>query len=333
MDILHSFSELGDWSDRPVVFTVGFFDGVHRGHQALVRTLTDTAREYAADSLLITFANSPRGFHQPDRRFPYLTMPEEKLHLLKGLGIDATLMLDYDAGVAANTAAEFIGLINAQAPVKALVIGYDSRFGCDMVGGLAGFTELTEKLGLGLRFVEAVTYDDRPVKSRETRELTRRGRMADVRSVLGHPYFAIGTVRHGKGKGGRELSIPTANLVMPPQKLCPPVGIYAGVAEVAGRRYPAAMCVMTAEVHVRTALENGGESLIAPLEPMDTTVIEAHLLDFTGSLYGQVIKVDFIKHLRGWVDFASPAELLTRIERDIAETRAVVSAEPGLLEV
>ena len=333
MQVLRSFNELGDWASGPVVFTVGFFDGVHRGHQALVRALTAAARGRDAASLLITFANSPRGFHYPGKLYPYLTMPEEKLHLLSKLGIDAALMLDYDASIAANTAAGFVGLIAEQAPVSALVIGYDSRFGCDMVGGLAGFTALTDGLGIGLEFVAAVTHDGRPVKSRETRDLTRQGRMADVRGVLGHPYFAMGTVSHGKGKGGSELRVPTANLVLPSEKLVPPVGIYAGVTQVDGARYPAAMCVMTATGHAQTTLENGGSPAGGPPVPADAMVIEAHLLDFAGSLYGKVLRVDFIQHLRGWVDFASPEALAEQIRRDIEETRAVIGAEPGLLEV
>lgn len=333
MEVLHSFSELGALAPGPVAFTVGFFDGVHRGHKALLDALATAASNRAARSLAITFTNSPRGFHVPAKQHPYLTMPDEKLHLLGRTGIDATLLLEYDFAVARHTAAGFIELLSSHVPVSELVIGYDSRFGCDMVGGRDGFTALTNALGIGLTFVEAVMRGGRPVKSRETRELAGGGRMAAVREILGHPYFVMGAVGHGKGKGGAELRVPTANLVMPAMKLAPPMGIYAGVGTVNGRGYPAALCVMSTGQHIRTALESGGKT--SPEEPDDPQqmMIEAHLLDFEGSLYGRVLKLDFLKHLRNWINFATPEELREQIRLDVEATRAVVAAEPGLLEV
>ncbi|MCH7472625.1 hypothetical protein IIA79_06705 [bacterium] len=261
--MFRDFATLGGWSPGPVVATIGFFDGLHLGHQHLLDCLSAAVGERAARSLVITFSNSPRAFHQPGSVLRYLTMPEEKLQLLAASGVDATLMIEYNESVAIQTAAMFLKGISHFVELAGLCAGYDTTIGSDMVGGKEGLEQLTGKLGIDLIFVEPFLADGRPVKSSQARRLVRAGEVERARVVMGHPYFAISKVRRGKGKGAKRLGIPTANLYLPWQKLTPKAGVYAALGEVLGESYPAAVCVMSDEQARRTVLEReetGGES-------------------------------------------------------------------------
>ncbi|MBN2082021.1 hypothetical protein JW859_07420 [bacterium] len=322
-----TIDELAGRLTGPVVFTVGFFDGVHLGHRYLLDQLQATAQRLDAQSLVVTFSNSPRGWHQPGKQFPYLTMPEEKLALLAETGVDATLMLRYDGSIARQDSREFMRWIGAHVPVAGLTIGYDSRLGSDQIAGEAAYRRLADELGIALTFVPEHTLAGRPVKSRQTRELVRAGEMDAVRRLLGHPYFIMGTVGHGKGKATNELHIPTANLALPAEKLAPPVGIYAGLAHLNGAAYPAACCVMTNGLQHNTALERD-ESPQTVASPQ-RMIIEAHLVGFSGDLYGRPLRLELLRHLRGWIDFDTSEALHAQISKDIAATLAVTAGEHG----
>jgi len=326
-------AELSSWATEPVVFTVGFFDGVHRGHQALLGELAVGARKRSAQSLIITFANSPRGFHHPDKDYPLLTLPEEKLLLLGRSGADAALMLDYDASIAAQSALDFMRGLGALVEVRGFCIGYDSRLGNDQISGRQAYERLCAELGIDLIYVDALTDGGRPVKSREARELLRQGRVAELAAVLGHPYFVSGRVESGKGKGRHRLHIPTANLLLPPLKLAPPTGIYAGAGVVDGSRYPAAVCVMSSRQHQNTVLERNLDE--APESEVDDgrVVVEAHLSRYAGDLYGRALMIEFVAKLRDWIDFESEEQLRLQIRRDIAATEAVFEQQAARPEV
>jgi riboflavin kinase/FMN adenylyltransferase len=144
----------------------------------------------------------------------------------------------------------------------------------------------------------------------------------EAERLLGHPYFMLGPVIHGKGQAADRLDLPTANLLLPPDKLPPAVGIYAALAEVDGRFYPAATCVMTALHWHSTPLEIGAGTVPASLTP-DQYVVESHLLDFSGDLYGSSLTLHFVQRLRGWIDFADTRSLQQQIAADLAATREV----------
>jgi riboflavin kinase/FMN adenylyltransferase len=324
MHVLRTYEELGQWGRgaEAVVLAIGYFDGVHRGHAHLFAQLRREAVAHRAQTLVITFSNSPREFHQPEERWRFLTTPVEKLLLLGRSGLDAALMLRYDRSVAQQSAALFLKGLQHFAPLRAVVAGYDSRIGSDMVQGREGYGELCRRLGLSLHFVEPFTLQGAEVKSSRVRALVEAGDVATAERLLGHPYFVLGPVVHGKGKGADRLDVPTANLVLPPDKLPPAVGIYAALAEVEGRFYPAATCVMTALHWHNTPLEIGISGVPPSLTP-DQYVVETHLLDFSGDLYGSSLTLHFLERLRGWQDFADTAALQARIAEDIAQTREV----------
>lgn len=325
MIVLRDYAELRAWGGAPVVLTVGFFDGVHRGHQHLLRSLREQAQRLDARSLAVTFSNSPRGFHHPDRHWRYLSLPEEKLALLAETGVDATLMLRYTASVAKQSARLFFKGLDHFAQIAGLSVGYDSSIGSDMLRGREGFGQLAVEYGWDFQFVEPFPATATPVKSSLIREHIAAGELEAARRLLGHAYFVMGRVAAGKGKGGELLHTPTANLYVPQSKLTPPMGIYAGSAETAQGSYPAAICIITHEQALRTVLERDGVPAVEA-DP-NTVVVEAHLIGFSGDLYAQLLTVRFLKWLREFRDFESSAELQQQIRTDIAETESVYQQE------
>lgn len=324
--LLYSYSELRAWRPGRIALTVGFFDGVHQGHRELLRRLCAQARRLGAASVAVTFSNSPRAFHQHEGEWRYITLPDEKLAMLAETCVDAVVMLEYTEEVARQTGKEFFDNFSSVAPVAAICMGYDTSIGCDMVRGLDGFTALARDLGVELEYVDAVGLAGIPVKSSQARSLILAGDMAGAREVLGHSYFVIGTVSSGKGKGGELLGTPTANVYLPYEKISPPTGVYAGLARAGGRTYPAAIVVLTVEQAAHTVLEHGQPPAGIPPDPAQV-VVEAHLIGFDGSIYGQRVVIDFLERLRDFRDFPDREALIAQIALDIAGAKQVALAE------
>jgi riboflavin kinase/FMN adenylyltransferase len=329
MRVLTSFAELSAMEETSVFATVGFFDGVHRGHQQLIRELQDAARAAGVATLAITFSNSPRNYHRPPHPgspdWRYLTTADEKLALLAATGLDWTLNLTYDASIAGQSAAQFLRLLLDRCRLSGLCVGYDTSIGRDMVSGFQQFSELTRQLGLQLVYVEPFLLDGVAVKSSLARELLEAARFDELEQILGHPYSASGTVVAGKGRGAADLDTPTANLLLPVEKMTPPAGIYAGTVVMAdGTRNPASLVLVTQGCLHSTVLERGGPRRPLPGDAEQSLSLEAHLLDYAGDLYGQRIKVEFARRIRDWQTFDCVEELRERIERDVAETRAAL---------
>jgi len=224
--------------------------------------------------------------------------------------------------VARQSASEFLKGLAGPAPLAGITMGYDSSIGCDMLRGREAFSALAQRLGLALDFVEPFPPQTEPVKSSAIRELIAAGDVALALQLLGHPYFLTGQVDSGKGKGGQKLGTPTANLYVPQEKLTPPTGVYAGAADSLAGRFAAAICVITRQQALRTVLERD-DALLPPHEDPTAVVVEAHLIGFHGDLYSTTVTVQFLARLRDFRDFATPAELIAQIERDIAAARAI----------
>jgi riboflavin kinase / FMN adenylyltransferase len=326
MEILRSYPELAEWASQhgnAMAATIGFFDGLHRGHQYLLSELYHLTMVQGLKSLIVTFRNAPRGFHQPEHDWLHITTTEEKLYLLAQTSIDATLVLEYTEDIANLSAAVFLQGLNQYCPLSALCVGYDSRLGRDQIAGREEYEILCRRLGLHLRFVEALSKDNLPLKSRLARDLISNGRMQEAQQVLGRPYFVMQEIVHGKGLGGTRMGIPTANMLLPLEKLTPPTGVYACLAEVDGMMYPAATCVMSSEQAHRTVLEREQRAAELPTE-LNRVVMESHLLDYHGDLYGQRVILNFIKHIRGWVDFESVEQLKQQLDTDFAAVRSAL---------
>ncbi len=358
--------ELSHWAAemrRPVYITVGFFDGVHRGHRHLIEQLRRCAQLCSSSptdalSLAITFSNSPKNFHRLDaagesarsENFPnwhYLNTPEEKLHLLSQLDLDAVLILDYGPATAGQSAEQWLqGLDTAlrsggsPAGLAGIVLGYDTSLGNDMVGGQAGCQLLAQRLAIDCHLVEPFDALGQHVKSSRIRQMLVRGDLDGAKALLGYRFFSLGLVEHGKGKGREVLGIPTANVYLPADKLTPPGGVYAGLAELDGGCFPAALCLMSTVLACQTVLEREAvpagpagalKGLIEPLllesdRPAAQAagqVLEAHLIGFDGDLYGRELKLSFLQQLRGWQDFDSGEALRAQMQLDISDSIAV----------
>ncbi|MCB1218143.1 hypothetical protein KDL44_12165 [bacterium] len=321
MQVLRSYSELGQWAGAPLAISVGFFDGVHRGHQTLIAALREEAAARRAKSLLITFSNSPRQYHDPGGNWKFLMTPEEKLYALGRTGVDAVLMLRYDESVCSQSAALFLKGLAHFAELSAAVFGYDTSIGSDLVSGEAGLSELCRSVGIDCRIVPAFTPGKHTVKSSLLRQYVGEGRMRESAELLGHPYFVLSRIVRGRGLGREQLEIPTANQVLPADKLAPREGIYAGSALVQGKYLPAAVVVMDLARARSSVVDSGTADQAYAGLPDDAMIVESHILDFDGDIYDEVLRLDFHSRIRDWQDFATAEELRRTMQEDIRITR------------
>ncbi|MBR1755127.1 MAG: riboflavin biosynthesis protein RibF [Bacteroidaceae bacterium] len=312
-----------------MVCTIGFFDGVHRGHQCLIRQVRDEALRRGARSLLITFDRHPRSVFAPESVPQLLTTASEKQALLRATGVDDIFVLPFDRAMAALTAREFMQrVLKEQLGVDVLVIGYDHRFGRPLYNSRSeGFPEY-QAYGkeLGIEVVQARELEGEHVSSSAIRRALADGDVATAARLLGRPYEWTGRVVHGHAVG-RRLGFPTANLeAVEPGKVRPARGVYAAkvllpATDVAGTAAwstaawstGAAGTAAVAMLNIghRPTLDNGSE-----------LSIEANLLDFCGDLYGQTLTLFFIARLREERQFRSEAELAEQLQRDRAAALA-----------
>ncbi len=310
--------KIGDsFSDNvPLVATIGFFDGLHRGHRFLIEQVKREARARGMGAAVVTFPAHPRSVLQPDARGELLTTLQERLAMLEGAGIDYCILLGFDARLAGLSAGQFMKLLGERYCVHALVVGYDHRFGHDRREGFADYVRYGKELGMDV--VPAEVYrpsdgcgaaDDRPISSSRIRSLLHEGSVAEAARCLGYDYFLDGTVEEGH-RVGRTIGFPTANLrVGSADKLVPADGVYAVRAVVGGVSHDAMLYIGR-----RPTLHNGTER-----------TIEAHLFDFSADIYGCPMRLYFAGRVRGECKFASLDALKARLSEDEKEVRQILS--------
>ncbi len=300
--------------ERPCVATIGFFDGVHCGHRFLVKQVTDYAEAHGLDSLLVTFDRHPREVMQHDYRPRLLSTPAEKLALLGATGADVCAILPFTPGLAALTAREFMQqVLHDRLNVRALVIGYDHRFGCGRVDGFDDFVRYGREMGMDVIRAEACRVGEVNVSSSVTRSLLDEGEVALAARCLSRPYDLTGTVVEGF-RVGRELGFPTANLQPDDaRKLIPARGAYAVRVNVVGADEAPRAGMLN--IGCRPTLDNG-----------DGVTLEVHILDFEGDLYGRTLRVEFVERLRGERKFKGRPELVAQLRADAARVRQLLDA-------
>ncbi len=287
---------------------VGVFDGVHRGHQQILKKLTAGAREAHAPAVVLTFWPHPatvlgRG------EVKCLTAPDERAELLGSYGVDFVVTHPFDLSVANLSAREFVTRLKQHLGVRHLLMGYDFALGKGREGNAARLAELGRELDYTTDVIEAVSDESGVISSTEIRKLVSLGDVADAAKLLGHPYALHGPVIHGDGRG-RKINFPTANLNYPEEKLIPSNGIYVCRARVKGSRYAAAV-----NIGVRPTFENEAK------KPM----VEAYLLDFDQDIYGEDVRLEFVARLRDELKFESVDALVEQMQRDVEKTREVLS--------
>jgi riboflavin kinase/FMN adenylyltransferase len=288
---------------RGAVVAIGNFDGVHRGHRAVITVAQQRARELGRPAAALTFEPHPRSFFRPNEPLFRLTDEAAKLRLLASTGIDGAIVLTFDAALARLTAEQFVARILVERlAISGAVIGFNFHFGANRAGSPEFLLAEGARHGFAVAVVPRFEDDGRPVSSGPIREALAAGRLDDAAELLGYPWFVSGPVIHGD-KRGRELGFPTANLQL--EAACGlRHGIYAVRVAVGGRRYDA-----VASFGRRPMFDSG------------VVLLEVFLFDFSGDLYGQRIDVAFIAWIRDERMFASAAELITQMEDDSRRAR------------
>lgn len=288
-----------------VAVTIGCFDGVHRGHQEIIRALLEEARAIGGIPAVMVIEPNPRLFFAPRHAPNILTDLECKRRLFEGLGVEVFYVLPFDRQTAEMPPKDFVEkiLVN-QCRAKAVVVGHDFAFGHRAQGNYDYLAEIAPRYGFRVRQVEPLIVEGERVSSTLIRERVVQGEVEDIDLFLGRKFSLRGTVIPGRGIG-HTLGFPTANLDIG-QCCVPAHGVYAAEVVADGKRYKAAV--------------NIG---IAPTIRGAVHLVEAHLLDFTGDVTGQVIEITFLKHLRPEKKFASRDELIAAIARDVEAVRGM----------
>jgi riboflavin kinase/FMN adenylyltransferase len=289
--------------------TVGVFDGVHRGHQELLRHLVDGAHAASDPAVVLTFYPHPAVVLGGREDFAYLSLPDEKAALLGGTGVDHVFTIPFDRALADQSAEEFMTRLSRSLGLRALLVGHDFALGRGREGNAARLAELGRSLGYQLEVYEPVWDGEKVISSTTIRTQLRQGEVTEAATLLGRNYAVSGPVVHGDGRG-RHINVPTANIAYPPEKLIPAYGIYATWAWVAGERLPAATNI-------------GINPTFTP--ERQSASLETHILDFSRDLYGQEVRLEFVARLRGEQKFASVDALLEQIRADISKTREILA--------
>ena len=304
MQIIRAASELPA-GHRKVCGAIGFFDGVHLGHQQIIRQTIADARQHEAAALVITFDRHPSTVVAPGRVPPLIYSPAQKLRVIASLGVDFLLLIRFDTEFSQQPGDAFIReLARDCGHVQSLCVGSNFTFGHQRSGNVALLRQLGAELKFVVRGLAAVALDGEPVSSTRIRQAVRAGNLDLASEMLGRAYSLSGIVVKGDGLG-RQLGFPTANLDTTGLAL-PPNGVYAVHAEVAGKSH-------------RAALNIGFRPTLSRPEPR--LQVETHLLDFDGDLYGQEVEITFVEKLREEQKFSSRDALCQQIARDIALAR------------
>ena len=294
----------------PSHVTIGTFDGVHRGHQALLKTLISGARAAGAASVMITFEPHPRCVLDPDHCPPNLTTLDEKSWLLGQLGLDFVVVIPFTPQIAALSAAAFMQRLLRGIQIRRMVVGEHHRFGHGQRGDSALLRRLGTRHGFTVEVAPTLLRGGAPISSSRIRRLVLLGQVRAAAQLLGRDYFIRATVEHG-AKRGRQLGFPTANLRVEPNKLIPPNAIYASRVDIDGQTY-------------------GGATSIGfrPTFGGNTLTVEVFILDFDGDLYDQLITLWFVHRLRAEKRFATVPALQRQMARDVETARRILKVAP-----
>ncbi|MGH7574175.1 MAG: bifunctional riboflavin kinase/FAD synthetase [Longimicrobiales bacterium] len=302
------------------VITVGTFDGVHRGHRAILDRLREKATALGLPSVLVTFEPHPLEIVRPESAPKLLTTPAEKLEALAQVGLDRVVILRFDRRLAAYDPRRFVeDILLERLGMCHLVTGYDHGFGRNRSGDAALLAQIGAEVGFGVDVVDPVLLDGEPISSSRVRDALGRGDVVAAARGLARPYTLSGTVIRGAGRG-RQLGFPTANIALPDtRKLLPAEGIYAVTAELdrgAGRGPHATQSGL---------LHLGPRPTFADARP----TIELFAFDVDRDLYGETVRITFCAHIRPIERFASETDLVRAMEADRVAAEHVFATGGG----
>ena len=281
------------------VATIGFFDGVHLGHNYLLEQLKTVAQQRGMQSVVVTFANHPRLFFDPNCALKQLTLSDEKVDLLKQKGVDEVVMLQFDDKLSKLTSREFMQLLVENYGVKVLLMGYDHRFGSDRSTSFDEYIAYGKQLGLEIKRCDGFSESEVMVSSSKVRRALELWDIPLANKFLGYKYFVKGRVVEGQ-KIGRQIGFPTANLQVDSLKLIPSDGVYVVEVSVRGKEYRGVLNIGT-----------------RPTVSGDKRTIEVHIIGYEGvELYGEELELRFLRFLRHEQRFSSLEDLREQIRKD-----------------
>ena len=306
MDVLHSIPELSRLRG-PIFTAIGVFDGVHLGHQAVISTSAEHAREAGGTPVVITFDPHPVKVLRPDKAPHLLTATQHKIALIRDLGVEHLLVVRFDREFANTPPEDFVRqLVTHAKPLREICVGHEWSFGKNRAGNLA----LLQKLGAEHHFnvvgIKPVAVNGAVVSSTAIREAVKNGDLAKAAEMLGRDYTILGTVKKG-AQLGRTLGFPTANLSAHSEQF-PPNGVYAAEARLDG-------AVMRGVVNL------GYRPTLEQAKP--ERLLELHLFDLDREIYGEDVEVRFLRYLRGEQKFGSLDELKAQIAHDAEHARSL----------
>ena len=289
--------------------TIGAFDGVHTGHQTLFRKIVDGARQAKCQSVAITFDPLPALFFKRITTDHILTSIDERVALIKNLGVDQVVVLDFTREFADIDALTFMTEVKKALGLQKLFAGYNFTLGKDQAGTVAVLKEIGQQLDFEVEVVPPIRHGQEIISSSNIRKILKTGDVAKAAEYLGRPYALGGLVVHGENRGSK-LGIPTANLAIPGERLLPAMGVYATRANINGKTY-----LSVTNVGVRPTFEN----------PLPSPRVEPHLLDTSETFYGKNLTLEFVEYIRPEVRFPDSKALVAQIQLDILKTREILN--------
>jgi len=297
---------------RPTVLTIGSFDGVHRGHQQLIRQVIARAKEIGAASALVTLHPHPKIVLRSTAPLQYISTIEERLDLLAPLGLDYTVVFPFSLETAQTRARDFVQMLIDHLRMKEIFCGKDFALGYKREGNVDFLRAVGAEQGFAVNVVEPYLYEGQIVSSTRIRQLVAHGELDQATRLLGRFPSVRGRVVKGSQRG-RRLGFPTANLAIAERRLIPADGIYAVRIKIGEAWYGGA-----ANIGVRPTFDNGAR------------LVEVFVLDFDDDLYEQFVETQFIQRLREERKFESVAALTEQMQRDVADARRVLATiEPA----
>jgi riboflavin kinase/FMN adenylyltransferase len=296
---------------KNAVITIGNFDGVHIGHQALFHEVIETADAVNGTSIAMTFEPHPIRVIKQNGHPPLITLIEQKKELIEKSGIDVLICIPFTKDFAAISARDFVEqILVRKIGIQSIIVGPDYTFGNRREGNVDLLKAYADELGFVVivaEWIHPTSTDQNRISSTAVRELVVDGDMQEARKMLGRNYQIRGTVAHGRDRGGKLLGIPTANVNLH-DELCPKVGVYAVIVKYDGNRYP--------------GVANIGYS---PTFDDYIFTVEAHIFDFKEDIYGKKIMVDFVQRLRDEIKFSGIDELVKQINQDIIDAKTILA--------
>ncbi|WP_147820498.1 bifunctional riboflavin kinase/FAD synthetase [Salidesulfovibrio onnuriiensis] len=296
--------------------TIGNFDGVHKGHQILIKQTCSKAKALGLTSVIVTFDPHPLRVLTQRNSPPFITLTQQKLELVSQFGPQIALLLEFNREMAALSPEEFVRKYLVEGlGMRELTIGYDYHMGKGRTGDYATLSEIGKKYDFNVERLDPISLDGAIISSTRIRDLVQAGDVWDARPLLGRFYQVRGEVVHGMKRGGKLLGFPTANLKLV-DELFPLPGVYAIWVDVDGK--------------IHQGVANIGKN---PTFGNEALSVEAHILDFSGDLYGKNIQVHFVQRIRNEQKFNGIEELKARIAKDVALGRQILARPEAHIKV